>query len=62
MKVFIEEKSCWGCSLCTVTCPAVFKMNDEEERAVVYAEPPADSESLVKQAIEECPARAINTW
>ncbi|MBR2778842.1 MAG: ferredoxin [Firmicutes bacterium] len=61
MKIYIE-KGCWGCSLCSVTCPSVFKMDDAEEHAVVHHQPEADNEVLVTQAIEECPAHAINTW
>lgn len=62
MKIFIEDKGCWGCTLCTVTCPDVFKMDDAGEHAVVHAQPEEDNESLVQQAIDECPAHVINTW
>ena len=61
MRVFIENKGCWGCTLCSVTCPSVFKMN-EEEHAMVYAQPEAQDEALVAKAIEECPAHVIDTW
>lgn len=62
MKVFIDEKACWGCTLCTVTCEAVFKMNDSLDKAVVYAVPEEKDEELVMQAIDECPAHAIDTF
>ena len=61
MRVYIE-KGCWGCTLCSVTCPSVFKMDESEEHAVVHNQPEAENEVLVSQAIDECPAHVISTW
>ena len=58
MKVFVDPELCIGCTLCTQTCPAVFKM--ESDKAVVYVNSvPEAAEATCKQAVEECPVNAI---
>jgi len=59
MKAMIDRNGCIGCELCTETCPAVFKM-DEEGLAVVYTNPiPSDEEAAAVQAADNCPVSVI---
>lgn len=57
MKAVVDE-SCIGCTLCTQTCPEVFRM--EGDHSVAYADPvPKDAEDDCRRAAEECPVSAI---
>jgi len=59
MKAMIDRNGCIGCELCTETCPAVFKM-DDEGLAVVYTNPiPSDEEAAAVQAADNCPVSVI---
>lgn len=49
---------CIGCGLCVSTCPAVFKMG-ENETAEVANQPDAASEADAKSAAEQCPVGVI---
>lgn len=58
MTVKIDRDACIGCGLCEGICPEVFKM-DDENIAVVIAQPDAATEDKAKEAAESCPASAI---
>ncbi len=58
MAIKIDEDECLGCETCVELCPAVFKMNDEGEKAVVI-DPDSDLE-CVEEAIDSCPVEAIS--
>jgi ferredoxin len=59
MKAIVDQETCTGCTLCTQTCPEVFKM--EDDKAVVCADPvPTDSEETCRQAADDCPVDAIS--
>lgn len=59
MKAIIDQDTCTGCTLCTQTCPEVFKM--ENDTAIVTADPvPSESEDTCRQAADDCPVDAIN--
>lgn len=58
MKAKVDQDTCIGCTLCTTTCPEVFRM--EGDKASVYAnDVPADAEARCQQAADECPVNAI---
>lgn len=58
MKARVDPELCIGCTLCVVTCPEVFKM--EEDKAVAYvAVVPKGLEENCKKAADECPVTAI---
>jgi ferredoxin len=58
MKAKVDPDICIGCTLCTQTCPQVFRM--EGDKAVAYISVvPKDVEDTCKQAADECPVNAI---
>jgi len=58
MRVKVDPEICIGCTLCTQTCPEVFRM--ESEKAVAYVSPvPAGLEDSCRKAVKECPVEAI---
>lgn len=58
MKVRIDADLCTGCGLCEDSVPEVFKMADDIAEVIV-SEVPADKESAVQEAADDCPAEAI---
>ena len=59
MKAIIERNGCIGCGLCSDTCPAVFRM-DDEGLAEVYTDPiPSDEEDAAVEAADNCPVSVI---
>ena len=61
MKVTIDRDGCIGCGLCEQTCPEVFRMNEDDGKAEVYAQPEKDDEGAAKEAEDNCPASVIKT-
>lgn len=59
MKAYVERYGCIGCGLCSDTCPAVFRM-DDEGLAEVYQTPiPSEEEKVARQAADNCPVSVI---
>ena len=59
MKVTVDAELCTGCGLCVDTCPAVFKMGDDDVAVVKVDEVPDESAGDCRQAAEDCPTEAI---
>lgn len=58
MKYFVNE-SCIGCGLCSQVCPEVFRMT-EDGVAIASEEEVAEALSAsAREAMESCPAGAI---
>ena len=57
MKYHVHE-NCIGCTLCTMTCPAVFTMGPDG-KAVAAESVPAGEEASAQAALEGCPVGAI---
>ena len=59
-KVYIDddEVPCRGCGLCVATCPNIFGLNEETEKAVVL-NPEGGGEDCIEEAIESCPVECI---
>ena len=60
MKATVDADLCTGCGLCVDTCPAVFSMNDDDDLAVVIADPAGpEAETACEEAADDCPTEAI---
>ena len=58
MIVYIDEDECIGCGTCEETCPEVFRLNTDTEKAEVV-KPEGGPEDLIQEAIDSCPASCI---
>lgn len=58
MKAKVNPDLCIGCTLCTQTCPEVFKMDNDKSVAYV-AIVPKNVEDACRKAADECPVTAI---
>ncbi|MCD2434584.1 ferredoxin [Acidaminococcus sp. NSJ-142] len=58
MKFKVNE-NCIGCGLCEGTCPAVFHMTDAGVAEAIPDAVPADQEGAAQDAMNGCPAGAI---
>jgi len=60
MRVVVDRDRCEGNAFCVRIAPQVFAL-DDDEYAVVTADPvPAEQETLVLQAIADCPRAALS--
>ena len=60
MKVHVDTKVCAGFGVCLGLCPEVFELHDDGYAIVVVDEVPPELEDAVRQAVNQCPARAIS--
>jgi ferredoxin len=60
MKVTVDEDKCRGHGMCLTFCPEVFEMTDDGWAVADPGEVPAEFEGAVREAIENCPERAIH--
>ena len=58
MKVKIDAELCTACGICEDSVPDVFQMGDDVAE-VKSADVPADLESAVQEAADDCPVEAI---
>lgn len=63
----VDQDSCIGCEVCTQICPAVFRMEGEDDghdhdhhdsKSEVY-NPTGASEEKIEEAMDACPAACI---
>jgi ferredoxin len=60
MKVHVNANVCAGFGVCVGICPEVFELHDDGYAIVVVSEVPPEHEDSVRQAVNQCPARAIS--
>jgi ferredoxin len=60
MKVRVDAQVCAGFGVCLGLCPEVFKLHDEGYSIVLMSEVPPELKDAVRQAANQCPARAIS--
>jgi ferredoxin len=60
MRVVVDRDRCEGNAFCVNTAPEVFQLDDDEYATVLIHPVPVEQETLVQQAIEECPRAALS--
>lgn len=61
MKVRVDQERCQGHTLCALTAPQVFQLNDVDGHSTpVGDEVPADQTEAAREAVLSCPERAIS--
>jgi ferredoxin len=60
MKVHVDSQVCAGFGVCLGLCPEVFALHDDGYAVVMVSEVPLELEDAVRQAVNQCPARAIS--
>lgn len=59
MRVTVDEDRCAGHGMCLTLCPEVFDMTDDGWAVAEPEDVPEGSEAAAREAIENCPERAI---
>ena len=63
MKVRIDDQLCQGHAMCTLACPELFELSDEDGHAFVrQADVPPQLAEKIEQAVRGCPEGAIQTY
>lgn len=60
MKVQVDSDRCRGHGICCSLCPEVFELNDDGYAEVLVDEVPPEHEATVRDAVVQCPERAIS--
>lgn len=60
MKVTVNKKHCNGCTICNITCPEVFAIDDDGKAWPRVAVVPKSIEQICIEAADECPSTAIS--
>lgn len=59
MRVSVDADRCEGHARCWGICPEVFELDDEGHAVVRLAEVPPEHEDAARDAVRNCPERAI---
>jgi ferredoxin len=60
LKAHVDANVCAGFGVCVGLCPEVFELHDDGYAVVLVNEVPPELEESVRQAVSQCPARAIS--
>jgi ferredoxin len=60
MKVHVDPHICAGFGVCVGLCPEVFELHDDGYAVVIVSDVPPELEEPVREAVTQCPARAIS--
>ncbi len=60
MKVSVDSEVCAGHGNCMAICPEVFDLTDDGYAVVIAEEVPSESEDAARNAVAQCPERAIS--
>ena len=56
---YFVDKSCILCNLCSEIAPNNFKESADGDHNIVFKQPENDEESLVQDAMSQCPTESI---
>jgi len=59
MRVTVDEDRCAGHGMCLTLCPEIFELNDDGWAVASPEEVPAELEAAARDAIANCPEKAI---
>ena len=63
MKVRVDAERCQGHTLCAMTAPKMFQLDEIDGRSsVVSGDVPVDQEENVSEAAHSCPEQAISIF
>ncbi|MDP9168900.1 MAG: ferredoxin [Actinomycetota bacterium] len=62
MRVAVDDDRCAGHGMCLTLCPQVFDMTDDGWAVADPSEVPVEFETSAREAIENCPERAISEF
>lgn len=57
LRVSVDHNKCVGSTICVLTAPDVFALNDKGQSAVMN--PDGDTEECIVEAAKQCPLSAI---
>lgn len=60
MKVAVDADKCQGHARCWEICPEVFSLDDEGHSVVADPDVPPELEAKAREAVDNCPERAIS--
>jgi ferredoxin len=60
MKVRVDAGVCAGFGVCLGLCSEVFELHDDGYAIVRVSEVPQELEDAVREAVNQCPSRAIS--
>jgi ferredoxin len=60
VKVSVNWGLCDSQGVCTVNCPEVFYLDDNDELQLLMEEPPDELRPKVEAAVRKCPKAAIS--
>ena len=59
MRVAVDPELCQGHARCWDICPELFSLDDEGHGFVPVPDVPSELEAKAKEAVDNCPERAI---
>ena len=60
MRVAVDEDRCAGHGMCLTLCPEVFDMTGDGWAVATPGDVPTEFETAAREAIDNCPERAIH--
>ncbi|MBM7785710.1 ferredoxin [Tenggerimyces flavus] len=59
MRLEVDRDVCIGSGNCVLTAPDIFDQDDDGVVTLLVADPDADSDTRIREAVERCPSGAL---